>query len=110
MVGTRVQVIPSAPAAKMSLFKPTSEERDTLKKAVARFAHDPVKSQLLSRLDAENAEYSRGSEEWNHLKFCVEQHHLHAQTELRRDPKKKSAKLHLDKAEAVARKFHPNFS
>jgi hypothetical protein len=94
----------------MSLFKPTSEERDTLKKAVARFAHDPIKLQLLSRLDAEDAEYSRGSEEWNHLKFCVEQHHLHAQAELRRDPKKKSVKLHLDKADALARKFHPNFS
>ena len=110
MIGTRKQVIPSAGTAKMSLFKPTSEERDTLRKAVARFAHDPVKSQLLSRLDADDAEYSRGSEEWNHLMFCVEQHHLHAQTELHRDPKKKSAKLNLDKAEAVARKFHPNFS
>jgi len=94
----------------MSLLQPTSDERDTLKKAVAKFAHDPVKSQLLSRLDAEDAAYSRGSEEWNHLKFCVEQHHLHAQTELRRDPKKKSAKLNLDKADALARKFHPNFS
>jgi hypothetical protein len=60
-------------------FKPTSEERDTLKKAVAKFAHDPVKSQLLSGLDAEDAEYRRGSEEWNHLKFCFEQHHLHPQ-------------------------------
>ncbi len=86
---TRIQVILSAAAAKMSLFKPTSDERDTLKKAVVRFAHDPIKSQLLSHLDVEDAEYSHGSEEWNHLKFCVEQHHLHAQTELRRDPKKK---------------------
>ena len=94
----------------MSLFKPTSEERDTLKKAVARFAHDPVKSQLLSRLDAEDAEYSRGGEEWKHLEFCVDKHHLHAQTELRRDPTKKSAKLQLNKADALARKFHPNFS
>ncbi len=94
----------------MSLFKPTSEERDTLTKAVARFAHDPAKSQLLSRLDAQEAEYTRGSEEWNHLKFCVEQHHLHAQTELRRKPNKKTAKLHLDKADALARKFHPDFS
>jgi hypothetical protein len=94
----------------MSLFKPSSEERDTLKKAVARFAHDPVKSQLLSRLEAEDAEYSRGSEEWKHLKVFVEQHHLHAQTELRRDPKKKSAKLLLDKADALVRKFNPNFS
>src|SRR3954462_2845351 len=109
-MGTRMQVILSAAAAKMSVFKPTSDERDTLKKAVAKFAHDPVKSQLLSRLDAEDGEYSRGSEEWNHLKFCVEQHHLHAQTELRRDPKKKSAKFQVDKADAVARKVNPNFS
>jgi hypothetical protein len=94
----------------MSLFKPTSDERDTLKKAVAKFGHDPSKSQLLSRLDVEDAEYNRGSEEWNHLKFCVEQHHLHEQTEVRRDPKKKPAKLQLDKADALARKFHPNFS
>ena len=94
----------------MSHFRPNSDERDTLKKAVAKFAHDPVKSQLLSRLDAEDADYAAGSEEWNHLKFCVEQHHLHLQTEVRRDPKKKPAKLQLDKADALARKFHPNFS
>jgi hypothetical protein len=94
----------------MSVFKPTSDERDTLKKAVAKYAHDPVKSQLLSRLDAEDAEYSPGSEEWKHLKFCVEQHHLHVQIEVRRDPKKKPAKLQLDKADALARKFHPTFS
>ena len=94
----------------MSVFKPTSDERDTLKKAVARYAHDPVKTQLLSRLDAEDAEYSPGSEEWKHLKFCVEQYHLHVQTEVRRDPKKKPAKLQLDKADALARRFHPNFS
>jgi hypothetical protein len=95
---------------KMSLFKPTADERDTLKKAVARFAHDPTKSQLLSRLDVEDAEYSAGSEEWNHLKFCVEQHDLHVQNEVRRDPKKKTAKLQLEKASALAKKFHPNFS
>jgi hypothetical protein len=94
----------------MSLFKPTSDERDTLKKAVAKYSHDPIKSQLLSRLDVEDADYIPGSEEWNHLKFCVEQHHLHLQTEVRRDPKKKPAKLHLNKADALARKFHPNFS
>ena len=94
----------------MSLFKPTADERDTLKKAVAKFAHDPVKSQLLSRLDAEDADYAPGGDEWNHLKFCVEKHHLHLQTEVRRDPKKKPAKLQLDKADALARKFHPNFS
>lgn len=94
----------------MSVFKPTSDERDTLKKAVARSAHDPVKSQLLARLDDENAEYIRGTEEWNHLQFCADQHHLHAQAELRRDPKKKSAKLNVEKSDALARKFHPNFS
>ncbi len=94
----------------MSLFKPTLDERDTLKKAVEKLAHDPIKSQLLSRLNVEDAEYSAGSEEWNHLKFFVEKHHLHLQTELRRDPKKKSAKLQLDKADALVRKFHPNFS
>jgi hypothetical protein len=110
MSSTQIQVIPSAGAAKVSLFKPTSDERDTLKKAVAKFAHDPIKSQLLSRLGAEDAEYSGGSEEWNHLKFCVEQHHLHALAELRRDPAKKPAKLQLEKADALVRKFHPNFS
>ena len=94
----------------MSLFKPTSDERDTLKKAVSKFAHDPVKSQLLSRLGTEDADYSPGNEEWSHLKFCVEQHHLHVQTEMRRDPKGKSAKLQFEKADALARKFHPNFS
>jgi hypothetical protein len=94
----------------MSCFKPSPDERDTLKKAVARFAHDPVKSQLLSRLDTEDADYSPVNEEWNHLKFCIEQHHLHAQTEARRDPKKKPAKLQLDKADSLVRKFHPNFS
>jgi hypothetical protein len=94
----------------MSLFKPTADERDTLKKAVARFAHDPIKSQLLSRLEVEDAENTPGSEEWDHLKFCVEQHHLRAQTEVRRDPKKNSPKLQLNKADALARKFHPNFS
>lgn len=94
----------------MSLFKPTPDERDTLKKAVAKYTHDPIKSRLLSRLEVEDADYSPDSEEWNHLKFCVEQHYLHAQTEVRRDPKKKPAKLQLDKADALARKFHPNFS
>lgn len=94
----------------MHLFKPTSDERDILKKAVAKFAHDPVKSQLLSRLEMEGTDYSLGTEEWNHLKFCVEQHHLHVQTEVRRDPKKKAAKLQLGKADALVRKFHPNFS
>lgn len=93
----------------MSHFRPSSDERDTLKKAVTKFAHEPVKSQLLSSLNAD-ADYSPGGEEWTHLKFCVEQHHLHTQTEVRRDPKKKAAKLLLEKADALARKFHPNFS
>ena len=94
----------------MSHFKPSLEEREVLKKAVAKFAHDPLKSQLLSRLDTEDAYYSAGTEEWNHLKSCIEQHHLHAQTEVRRDPKKKTARLELNKADTLARKFHPNFS
>jgi hypothetical protein len=94
----------------MSLFKPAPDERDALRKAVSRSAHDPTKSQLLSRLNVEDSEYSPGNEEWNHLKFCIEKHHLHLQTEVRRDPKKKSLKLELDKAEALVRKFHPNFS
>lgn len=94
----------------MSCFKPSPDERETLKRAVSKFAHDPVKSQLLSSLGSEDLEYSAGNEEWNHLKFCIEQHHLHAQTEVRRDPKKKPAKLQLEKAEALVRKFHPNFS
>jgi hypothetical protein len=110
MICARIQVIPSAAAPEMSVFKPTAEERDTLRKAVARFVHDPVKSQLLYRLGAEDAEYTSGSEEWNHLNFCVEQHHLHAQAEVRRDPKKKSAKHQLNTADALAKKFHPNFS
>ena len=94
----------------MSALKPTADERDTLKKAVARYAHDPIKSQLLSRLDVEDADFSPGSQDWQHLKFCVEQNHLHLQTELRRDPKKKTTKLLLDKADALVRKFNPNFA
>ncbi len=94
----------------MSLFKPTQDERDTLKKAVAKFAHEPIKSQLLAHLESENLEFSAGTEEWLHLEFCVDKHHLHVQTEVRRDPKNKPSKLALAKADALARKFHPNFS
>jgi hypothetical protein len=94
----------------MSVFRPTSDERDTLKKAVARFAHEPFKSQLLSSLDLADAEYDHGSEEWDKLGFCVEHYYLHEQAEVRRDPNKKAAKLLLAKADALARKFHPNFS
>jgi hypothetical protein len=94
----------------MSLFKPTSDERDTLKKAVAKFAHEPSRSHLLSSLDLAESEYDHGSEDWNKLKLCIEQHTLHAEIEVRRDPNKKSAKLLLAKADALARKFHPNFS
>ena len=94
----------------MSSFKPSSDERDTLKKAVSKFAHEPTKSELLGRLEGEDSEYRAGTEEGNHLKYCVEQHHLHAQTEVRRDPKKKSAKVQLDKADALVRRFHPNFA
>lgn len=94
----------------MSVFKPNSAERETLRKAVAKYAHDPVKSELLSRLEQEESEYTPATGEWNHLKFCIEQHHLHLQTEVRRDPKKKSKKIELGAADALARRFHPNFS
>jgi hypothetical protein len=94
----------------MSSFKPTSDERETLKRAVARSAHDPVKSQLLSCLDLDDQEYALHGEDWIHLKFCIEQYHLHVQTEVRRDPNKKATKLLLGKVDVLARKFHPNFS
>lgn len=94
----------------MSLFSPTSDERETLKKAVAKFAHEPVRSRLLSSLDVAGSEYARGSEDWDKLKFCVERHHLHAQAEVHRDPHKKAAQLLLANADALARKFHPDFS
>ena len=94
----------------MTLFKPAPDERETLKKSVAKFAHEPFRSQLLLRLDLADSEYEHGSEEWSKLKLCVEQHYVHAQTEARRDPNKKSAKVSLAKADALARKFHPNFS
>ena len=94
----------------MSLFKPTLDERDTLKKAVTKFSHDPVKSHLLSRLDLDDVEFNHGSDEWNKPKFCIEQHYLHMQTEVRRDPNKKATKLLLAKADALARRFHPDFS
>lgn len=94
----------------MSLFNPTTDERETLKKAVAKFAHEPFKSRLLSSLDVAGSEYVHHSEDWEKLKYCVEHHYLHAQTEVRRDPGKKAAKLLLAKADALARKFHPDFS
>jgi hypothetical protein len=94
----------------MLLFKPTSDERDTLKKAVEKFSHEPFKSQLLARIDLADSEFDHQSDEWKKLKACVEHHFLHAQTEARRDPNKKSAKLLLAKADALARKFNPNFS
>jgi hypothetical protein len=94
----------------MSSFKPALDEREILKKAVSRSAHDPVKSQLLARLDLEDQEYALHSDDWNHLKFCVEQYHLHVQTEVRRDPNKKPTKLLLGKVDMLVRKFHPNFS
>ncbi len=94
----------------MSLFKPTGEERDLLQKAVAKFAPDPSKARLLARLALDDTEYHPGSEEWNTLQFCIEQYHLHVQTEVRRHPAQKAAKFHFAKADALARKFHPNFS
>ena len=94
----------------MSVFKPAPDERETLKAAVAKYAHEPVKSQLLHSLDVADSEYGHGSGDWDKLTFCAEQHLLHAQNEVRRDPNKKSAKLILAKADALARKFHPDFS
>jgi hypothetical protein len=94
----------------MSVFKPTREERDLLQKAVTKFAHDPSKARLLARLAVDDAEYQLGSEEWKTLQVCIEQYHLHVQTEVRRDPNKKAAKVLFVKADALARKFHPNFS
>jgi len=94
----------------LSTFKPTSDERDTLKKAVAKYAHEPFKDRLLACLDLPESEYVNGSEEWNKFKFCIEQHALHAETEVRRDPNRKAARQLLAKADALARKFHPNFS
>jgi hypothetical protein len=94
----------------MSLFKPTTDERDTLKKAVTKFAHEPFKTHLLTCLDLPDFEYQHGSEEWNKLKVCVEHHYLHAETEVHRDPNKKATRLLLSKADALARKFNPNFS
>ena len=94
----------------MSLFKPTPDERETLKKAVTKYAHDPFKSQLLAALEKEDAEFERAVGDWEHLKFCVDHYFLHAQTEVKRDPTKKSAKAGLAKADALERKFRPNFS
>jgi hypothetical protein len=94
----------------MSLFKPTIDERDTLKKAVMKFAHEPSKSHLLACLDSADFECLRSSEDWNKLKVCVEHHLLHAQTEAHRDPNKKATRALLAKADELARKFHPNFS
>lgn len=95
----------------MSLFKPNDDERETLKKAVTKFAHEePMRTHLLSSLDSAESEYDHDGGDWKKLKFCIEQHALHAQTEVRRDPNKKSAKVSLAKADSLARKFHPNFS
>jgi hypothetical protein len=91
-------------------FNPTSDERATLKSAVTQFAHEPLKSQLLSSLAIVDSEYGRGIGDWDQLKYCIEHHLLHAQTECRRDPNKKANKIILAKADALARKFHPDFS
>lgn len=91
----------------MSLFNPTSDERETLKKAVTKYAHEPHKTPMLALLDQADAEVDRADTHW---KFCVDQYFLHAQTEMRRDPTKKAAKAGLAKADALERKFRPNFS
>jgi hypothetical protein len=94
----------------MLLFKPSADERETLKKAVEKYAHEPAKSQLLADLAVEDSTFDHGTDEWKKLKVCVEQHLLHAQTESRRDPNKKSVRLMLSKADSLARVFNPNFS
>jgi hypothetical protein len=94
----------------MSQFKPTAEERDTLKRAVLKYAHEPVKARLLSLLDSEETEYSIGTPEWNEMKGCISKYHLHAQAEAHRNPNHKPTRLQLAKADAVTRKFTPNFS
>jgi hypothetical protein len=94
----------------MSLYRPTPDERDTLKNAVSKFAHEPAKTHLLSCLDLPDFDYPHGSDDWNKLKLCVEHQHMHAQTEVRRDPNKKANRLLMTKADALVRKFHPNFS
>jgi hypothetical protein len=94
----------------MLLFKPSLDERETLKKAVEKYAHEPAKSELLSHLALENSEFQHATDEWKKLKTCVEQNLLHAQNESRRDPNKKSVRLMLSKADSLARIFNPNFS
>ncbi len=94
----------------MSLLRPTLDERDTLKRAVTKHSHDPMKTRLLSLLESEDAEYNAGSAEWNDLKTCIDKYNLHLQVELHRNPNHKPTKLQLAKADAIARKFTPNFS
>ena len=94
----------------MSLFRPTLDERDTLKQAVMKYSHDPMKSRLLSLLESENTEYSAHGPEWNDLKMCIGKYHLHVQAELHRKPNHKPTKAQVAKADALARKFTPNFS
>lgn len=94
----------------MLLFKPTADERETLTKAVEKFAHDPFKSEVIAHLQSPDSEFDHATDEWKKLKHCVEQHFLHAQTEDRRNPNKKPVKAALAKADALVRKFNPNFS
>jgi hypothetical protein len=94
----------------MSIFKPNVDEREILKKAVAKYAHEPERTHLLTSLEVAESEFDHDSHDWKQLKLCVEHHLLHAQTEVRRDPNKKATKLVLAKADTLARKFHPNFS
>jgi hypothetical protein len=94
----------------MSLFRPTLDERDTLKQAVAKYSHDPMKSRLLALLESDEAEVAAHSPEWNELKTCVGKYHLHVEAELHRKPNHKPTRLQVTKADALARKFTPNFS
>lgn len=94
----------------MSFVRPTLEERDTLKRAVTKHSHDPMKARLLSLLESEDTEYNVGSAEYNDLKACIGKHLLHLQVELHRNPNHKPTKLQVARADAIARKFTPNFS
>lgn len=94
----------------MSLFRPTLDERDTLKQAVTKYSHDPMKSRLLALLESDETEYNAHTPEWNDLKTCIGKYHLHVQAELHRKPNHKPTKVQVAKADAIARKFTPNFS
>lgn len=94
----------------MTLFKPTLDELGTLRQAVGKYSHDPVKSSLLSLLESDTVEINIGGPEWSEMKVCIGKYHLHLQAELHRNSKHKPTKAQFDKIDALARKFTPNFS